>query len=105
MFRYVGIVGLFFVWLAHLELSPRLGNIWLRRDAEGVLRFSPGGLKALFVAPWHTRELWSPLFWDVNPWPVLASLSILGVLWHLWGTATPLLELPPHLHEDDKRSL
>jgi hypothetical protein len=105
MFRYVGLVGLVVTWLAYLELSPRLGNIWLRYDAEGVRRFAIGGLKALFVAPFHTKELWSPTFWDVNPWPALAGLSILVVASLLWGRVNPSPESPQPLHAVGKRSL
>ena len=105
MFRCVGIVGLCLAWLAYLELSPTLGNIWLRRDAEGVLRFAPGGLKALLIAPWHTWELWWPSFWDINPWPfIFLCISMLVVLQLPWGRADPLPELPQPLHVDDKTS-
>jgi hypothetical protein len=105
MFRCVGILGfagMVIVWLAYLELSPRLGNIWLRPDAEGVRRFAPGGLKALFVAPWRTWELWSPAFWDVNPWP---AICILGVPALLWASADPSPESLPHPHAACKMSL
>jgi hypothetical protein len=97
MFKYIGVYCI--VWLAYLELSPRLGNIWLRRDAEGVQRISIGSLKALLAAPWYTTELWWPSYWDVNPWPVLALIVL------LWGMANQLPVSHLHLREDDKMSL
>jgi hypothetical protein len=107
MFKYVGVIGIVLgtlAWLAYLEVSPRLGNIWLRQDAEGNRQFSPGGLKALLVAPWYTKELWSPSFWDVNPWVLMGVLSILGAAWPPWASVIPSPELPLHPHVVDKRS-
>jgi hypothetical protein len=64
-------------FLLYLELSPKLGNIWLRKDAEGVRRLSPGGLWKVIQYPFQNPDMWLPPHWDINPWVgLLISLAL-----------------------------
>lgn len=56
------------LFLAYLELSPTLGNIWLRKDADGIRRLSFGGLWKIVQYPFQNPDMWLPPNWDINPW-------------------------------------
>ncbi len=87
MFRYVVCFAVLYVlgWIAYLELSPTLGNIWWRRNAEGLKEFCPWGIWATAIAPFRHAAFWHPSFWDMNPWPVLVILAAFCTT----GTTTP----------------
>jgi hypothetical protein len=56
----------FFVFIAYLELSPNLGNMWLRTDSMGIKRFHPYTIVRIILKPLVNLSYWSPLLWDIN---------------------------------------
>ena len=56
----------FIIYLAYIELSPKLGNIWLRKDAAGIRRLSLWGLKDFLLYPLKQYRVWHPMLWDLN---------------------------------------
>ncbi len=87
MFRYAVCFAVLYIlgWIAYLELSPTLGNIWWRQGAEGLKEFCPWGIWATAIAPFRHVAFWHPSFWDMNPWPVLVILAAFFTT----GTTTP----------------
>jgi hypothetical protein len=84
MFKYIGLIGILVYvlgWIAYLELSPTLGNIWWRTNSEGMKEFCPWGIWATAIAPFKRdhEAFWHPSFWDMNPWPVLGMLVIVSM--------------------------
>tara|TARA_B100000902_G_C26751399_1_gene641064 strand:+ start:237 stop:530 length:294 start_codon:yes stop_codon:yes gene_type:complete len=56
----------FFVFISYLEISPKLGNIWLRKDDMGIKRFHPSSILKLIIKPLYSIMYWNPLIWDIN---------------------------------------
>jgi len=86
MFRYAGIfcIALYILgWIAYLEISPSMGNVWWRQGPEGTKEFCPWGIWATAVAPFKRGHgiFWWPTFWDINPWPVLGIMIGVAVYW------------------------
>ena len=54
------------LYLSYIELSPKLGNIWLRKDALGIRRLSLTGLKDFLLYPLKQHRVWYPNLWDLN---------------------------------------
>lgn len=88
----MGIVAALYlvVWVLYLE-SPVMGNVWWRTGSAGSKEFTPWGIWATAAAPFKRGHgvLWTPAFWDVNPWPILGILVGLGV----WFNETNKVEL------------
>ena len=59
-------VIVFVLWIVYLELSPKLGRIFIRPNAKGSYSFSFGGLGQLMVKPFTDKTFWYPRFWDLN---------------------------------------
>ena len=55
-----------FIFIGYLELSPSLGNMWLRSDSMGVKRFHPQTIGKILLKPLISLEYWNPLIWDIN---------------------------------------
>jgi hypothetical protein len=55
-------------FLVYLELSPGLGNVWIRKNADGDRQLSLGGLWNVFRYPFQNPDMWLPPHWDINPW-------------------------------------
>jgi hypothetical protein len=63
---YGSFIYLFF-FIGYLELSPQLGNMWLRLDsATGNRRFHPETILRIIIRPLHDIIYWSPYIWDLN---------------------------------------
>ena len=82
MFRYAAffaITAYILGWIAYLEVSPSMGNVWWRTNAEGHKEFTPWGIWATAAAPFKRGHgiFWTPAFWDINPWPLLGILGFL----------------------------
>ena len=56
----------FFFFLGYMEISPQLGNMWLRIDADGNKRFHPETILRIIIRPLHDILFWSPFIWDLN---------------------------------------
>ena len=65
-YSYFGYFIYFFVFIAYLELSPNLGNMWLRTDSMGIKRFHPYTIVRIILKPLVNLSYWSPLLWDIN---------------------------------------
>lgn len=74
--------GVFLIFVLSLELRPDMGNVWWRIGADGSYHFSWGGLCQIFVAPFHHMVLWTPRFWDINPYVLIPAVS--GAITLLW---------------------
>ena len=54
------------LFILYLEVSPRLGNVWLRYDHRGKLRIHIGSLLQFIYQPFTNSFFWKPEFWDLN---------------------------------------
>tara|TARA_Y100001954_G_C15741095_1_gene568414 strand:+ start:849 stop:1067 length:219 start_codon:yes stop_codon:yes gene_type:complete len=54
------------MFLIYLEISPKLTNIWLRKDSENITRFHLHGIIAMLLKPLTDAIFWNPFFWDIN---------------------------------------
>jgi hypothetical protein len=65
---YYHLIFIFIIYSLYVQLSPIMGNIWLRPDSDGNLVFCPLGLIDLILAPLQTDKLyfWEPHFWPIN---------------------------------------
>jgi hypothetical protein len=48
-------------FIAYLELSPGMGNIWYRNN-----RLMPIGALRVMIYPFKNRQMWWPGVWDIN---------------------------------------
>jgi hypothetical protein len=58
---------IFIFYSLYVQLSPTMGNIWLRPDSDGTLVFCPLGLVDLILAPLQSDKLY---FWESHFWPI-----------------------------------
>lgn len=106
MFRYIcvlAILGYIIGWVAYLELSPSMGNVWWRINTLGVKEFTPWGIWATAIAPFKQGHglFWTPAFWDVNPWPALGIIVFIIMYWkHLYEKGEVNEESTRHLYEN-----
>ena len=56
----------FVIFSIYLEASPKLKNIWLRRDSDNMIHFRPGGILLMLLKPFTNIFFWYPNFWDIN---------------------------------------
>jgi hypothetical protein len=68
---YKILIHLFIILIAYslyVQMSPTMGNIWLRPDIDGTQVFCPLGLIDLIFAPLKPDKLyfWEPHFWPIN---------------------------------------
>ena len=59
-------------YLAHVQFSRGMGNIWWRAG-----RLSPGGAWAVMVYALKERQMWRPEFWDLN-YPIWLLLGLIA---------------------------
>ena len=62
------LIFVFIIYSLYVQMSPTMGNIWLRPDSDGNLVFCPLGLIDLILAPLQSDKLyfWEPSFWPIN---------------------------------------
>jgi hypothetical protein len=61
----------------YVQFSPKMGNIWIRKDDEGNDVFCPKNLLNLMVEPFFNKQFWNVKNLDMN-WLFLTA-SALGV--------------------------
>ena len=56
------------IYSLYVQLSPTMGNIWIRSNSEGERVFCPMSLVDLILAPLQTDKtyFWEPNFWPIN---------------------------------------
>ena len=54
------------IWLTYLELSPNLGNMWIRPDCNNKSKICISSIINLLGEPFRNIFLWKPSFWDMN---------------------------------------
>lgn len=62
----IGYITYFIIFASYLELSPKLGNVWLRKGSDNTINLSLGGLASFFTKPFKASFFWRPQFWDIN---------------------------------------
>ena len=62
---YLIITSLIF-YLAYLELSPGLGNIWYRLNSENIKVINFTIMINMLVQPIHNLSFWNFENWDLN---------------------------------------
>ena len=70
----------FCCWILYLELSPKLGNIWLREDAHSKIVFAPINIYNLMVYSLTHITFWYPWNWDMNCFIWTISGAFIGHL-------------------------
>ena len=72
------VIVIFIIYSLYVQLSPTMGNIWVREDSDGNLVFCPLGLLHLCIAPLHPDNmyLWEASFWPINFFIYLAAYFI-----------------------------
>ena len=61
----------------YVQFSPKMGNIWIRKDDEGKDVFVPKNLLNLMVEPFFNKQFWNAKNLDMN-W-VFLTMSGLGL--------------------------
>jgi hypothetical protein len=59
---------IFIAYSLYVQLSPTMGNIWLRPDINGTQVFCPLGLIDLIISPLYPDRyyFWEPHFLPIN---------------------------------------
>ena len=60
------------IFALYVEFSNKIGNIWLRTDINGFKTLNISSLFNLMISPFKIKELWKPIYWDIN-WPIFSS--------------------------------
>ena len=73
---------IFIIYSLYVQMSPTMGNIWLRPDSDGNQVFCPLGLVDLIIAPLQFDKLyfWEPTFWSINFFIYLLSYFVIYFL-------------------------
>jgi hypothetical protein len=66
----------FIIWCFYLELSPKIGRIFIRPNSSGGYTFTFGGILQLMIQPFQNIIFWYPKMWDINIY-VLWILTII----------------------------
>ena len=56
----------FVLFLAYLELSPKLGQIWYRIDSDGTMKINLDSALNYLKRPFTSTMVWKPRNWDLN---------------------------------------
>ncbi len=52
----------------YLEINPKLGNIWYRKNEKNIRKISIPAFLQYFKQPFKNKFLWYPRYWDLNPY-------------------------------------
>ena len=55
---FIKIILSFIIWILYLELSPELGNIWIRTDHTGTRRVNLFNITRFIVESLKVSEMW-----------------------------------------------
>lgn len=82
---FLGILIGTIVYAIYIQFSPKLGNMWLRRDHENKIRFRPGNLFHMMIYPFKSIHFWRPSNLDLN-YVLYAGLGggIFGIIGNLF---------------------
>ena len=68
-------------FLLYLELSPKIGGIWLRRNSNNDFVICFKGLCNFIMYPFKNIQMWYPENWDINFCMfILISTSVLFIV-------------------------
>ena len=59
----------------YVQFSPKMGNIWIRKDDEGKDVFCPKNLLNLMVEPFFNKQFWNVKNLDMN-WLFLTASGL-----------------------------
>jgi hypothetical protein len=78
VYHFIIIFIIFIFYSLYVQLSPTMGNIWLRPDSDGNQVFCPLGLVDLILAPLQSDKtyFWEPHFWPINFFVYLISYTL-----------------------------
>ena len=65
------------IYLAYIELNPKITRIWLRRDSSNQFIISLKSLWGYIMYPFKEIQLWYPSMWDLN---IFISIPLISVL-------------------------
>ena len=79
-------VIIFIAYSLYVQLSPTMGNIWLRTNADNEQIFCPLGLIELIISPLYPDRFyfWEPHFWPINFFIYLIGYFVIYLL-HVKG--------------------
>ena len=100
----IHLIIIFIIYSLYVQLSPTMGNIWMREDSSGNLVFCPLGLLHLCVAPLNTDKmyLWEPVFWPINFFVYIVAYFIVYLFVKDYNHI-PFLTLNVKVHECQQR--
>ena len=62
----IGVPIYLLIFFIYLELSPSLGNVWLRYNECGKLKINISSFLQFLSLPLRSSFVWRPEFWDLN---------------------------------------
>ena len=66
---------IFIAYSLYVQLSPTMGNIWLRTNADNEQIFCPLGLIELIISPLYPDRYY---FWTIQFWPIIFFVYLIG---------------------------
>ena len=64
--EFINISSSMMIYLLYIELNPKIGGIWLRRDSFNKLVLSLDSLYHFLIYPLKEFRMWLPSMWDAN---------------------------------------
>ena len=66
---------IFIAYSLYVQMSPSMGNIWLRTNADNEQIFCPINLIELIISPLHSDRRY---FWTIHFWPINFFIYLIG---------------------------
>ena len=66
---------IFIAYSLYVQMSPTMGNIWLRTNANNEQIFCPLGLIELIISPLYPDRFY---FWTIHFWPINFFVYLIG---------------------------
>jgi hypothetical protein len=80
MWKYI--LGNIALFAAYIELSPNMGNVWIRKDENNIPRLQLHNLLELMKAPLSEKIYWYPKQWDINVFTFVTILFSIEQTFH-----------------------